>query len=255
MTPVLPRTLPRALPLLMAAPLALGLAALPALAQQAAPAAPPATPPAVLNVTGTGIASSAPDLALVTLGVTTEATAAADAMSQNNGKQTAVIDALKAAGIEARDLQTTGLRLDQRMAYPDGQAPRIEGYTAANMVVAQVRDLDGLGAALDAAIGAGATNLQGLEFQREDDRAQRDEARSNAVADALHRAQVMAEAADVTLGPIISITELDDTNRGPMPMFARMGGAAAEAAMPVEAGETAISVSVAVQFTLLPKAD
>ncbi len=249
MTSIPTRALPR---LLILAPLALALAPLAAPAALAQPAEAPAAAPqaATITVTGHGEASGAPDMAVVTLGVRTEGEDAAGTLAANNDKQAAVIAALKEAGIEARDVQTSGLSLDQRMSYPDGQAPQLVGYAASNMVTVRVRDLEALGALLDKAITAGATNLANLQFQREDDAALLDDARQAAVADAIHRATLYAEAAGVALGPVRAIREAPaHMPPQPMPMMARMA-ADAQSAVPVEAGELGLSVEITVEFAL-----
>lgn len=236
----------RALPLLILAPLALAVAPLAVPAALARPAA----EARIVTVTGHGEASAAPDMAIASLGVRTDGEDAAGTLAQNNTTQAAVIAALKEAGIEARDVQTSGLSLDQRMNYPDGSAPVLAGYTASNMVTVRVRALEDLGALLDKAIGAGATNLAGLEFQREDDAALLDEARKAAVADAVHRATLYAEAAGVTLGPVRAIHEAPpQMPPRPMPMMAR-AASDAQSAVPVEAGEMSLSVDITVEFSL-----
>lgn len=239
----------RTLPLLILAPLALAMAPLAVPMALAQPAGAPAPQAGTISVTGHGEASGAPDMAVVSLGVRTEGADAAGTLSENNGRQAAVIAALKEAGIEARDVQTSGLSLDQRMNYPDGKAPELVGYAASNMVTVQVRDLDTLGALLDKAIGAGATSLAGLEFRREDDAALLDAARQAAVADAIHRATLYAEAAGVKLGPVRAISEATaQAQPSPVPMV-RMA-AAAQSSVPVEAGELGLSVDITVEFAL-----
>ncbi len=248
MTPIPTRALPR---LLVLAPLALVLAPLtvPAALAQATDAAAPAPQAGTISVTGRGEASGAPDMAVISLGVQTEGEDAAGTLAANNEKQAAVLAALKEAGVEARDLQTSGLSLSQRMSYPDGQAPQLVGYSASNMVTVRVRDLDALGDLLDKAITAGATNLANLEFQREDDAALMDDARQAAVTDAIHRATLYAEAAGVKLGPVLSISETPaQIPPRPVPMMARM--AAETQAVPVEAGELGLTVEITVEFAL-----
>lgn len=242
------RALPR---LLVLAPLALVLAPLtvPAALAQATDAAAAAPQAGIISVTGRGQASGAPDMAVISLGVQTEGEDAAGTLAANNEKQAAVLAALKAAGVEARDLQTSGLSLNQRMSYPDGQAPQLVGYSASNMVTVRVRDLEALGAVLDQAITAGATNLANLEFQREDDAALMDEAREAAVTDAIHRATLYAAAAGVTLGPVLSISETPaQVPQRPVPVMARM--AADAQSVPVEAGELGLTVEITVEFAL-----
>lgn len=250
MTSTPTRTLPR---LLLLAPLALVLAPLtvPAALAQTADAADtlPAPQAGTISVTGRGEASGTPDMAMINLGVQTEGEDAAGTLAANNDKQAAVIAALKEAGVEARDLQTSGLSLSQRMAYPDGQAPQLVGYSASNMVTVRARDLDALGTLLDKAITAGATNLASLEFRREDDAALLDEARQAAIADAIHRATLYAEAAGVKLGPVRAISETPaQLTPRPVPMMARMS--ADTQAVPVEAGELGLSVEITVEFAL-----
>lgn len=211
-----------------------------------------ASKPATISVTGRGEAYAAPDMAVIRVGVMTEAADAAGAMSDNNGKQAAIIDALKAAGIEARDMQTSDLSLDQRIAYPEKEAPRIEGYRASNMLTVRVRDLEKLGEILDATIQAGATNLVDLNFQRDDNKALQDDARKAAVEDAVSRATIMAEAAGVKLGAIRMIDEGSaQMPPRPMAMMARAGMADMESSVPVQAGEMVISTDVRVVFELV----
>lgn len=231
--------------LALALPLALLPLGTPALAQGIATQA---DAPGTLSVSGRGEARAAPDLAIMRLGVRSEGEDAGSTLRANSAAQAAVIDALKEAGIEARDIQTAELSLDQRMAYPDNAAPRITGYTASNMVAVQLRDLDRLGEILDMAIGAGATNLADLQFTRQDDAELRDQARKAAVEDALHRAQLYAEAAGVSLGEIRSISEVTLASPGPRPM-AMMARRESDS-VPVEAGELGLSAEIRMEFTL-----
>ena len=99
-------------------------------------------------------------------------------MAQNATRQQAVIDALKAEGIEARDIQTSGLNLSPRMVFAEGQPPKLSGYTAQNMVTVRVRDLARLGPVLDKLVETGANEINGIGFAREDMEAARDEARA-----------------------------------------------------------------------------
>lgn len=242
------RALPR---LLILAPLALALAPLatPAALAQAGDTVAALSQAGSIRVMGRGEASAAPDMAVISLGVQTEGKDAAGTLAANNQRQAAVIAALKEAGVAARDVQTSGLSLNQRMSYPDGQAPQLVGYSASNMVTVRVRDLGTLGDLLDRAITAGATNLANLEFRREDDAALMDAARQAAVTDAIHRASLYAEAAGVTLGPVLSISETPaQMQPRPVPMMARM--AADAQSMPVEAGELGLNVEITVEFAL-----
>ena len=202
-----------------------------------------------LSVTAEGSARIAPDMATISLGVTTQAETAAQALTQNSAAQQAVIDKLKAEGVAESDIQTSGLNLSPVQAYPEGQAPVVTGYQVSNIVTVQMRDLDKLGTLLDALVAEGANQVQGISFGREDTQSAEDEARVDAIAEARRRAEVMAQAAGVKVGPIVSISE-GAAGPGPMPMMMR---AQAASGAPVEAGELTVTAQVNVIFSLLPE--
>lgn len=234
----------------VAAVLALGAGA--AAAQPVPPHMKPGPHPGTVSAAGEGRSFVAPDLATVSVGVTTQAPTAAQAMTDNNAKQARVIEAVKAQGIEARDLQTQGLNLSPLQDYSrENQPPVISGYQAQNIVSARVHDLAKLGPLLDALIAAGATDVQGVSFSREDDTAARDEARAAAVSDARHRAEVMAQAGGMQLGPLLSLGE-GDNQGGPVPMMRAYEAKAAGASTPVEAGEMVLTTQVNGVWALVP---
>ncbi|MDO5371419.1 SIMPL domain-containing protein, partial [Paracoccus sp. (in: a-proteobacteria)] len=208
--------------------------------------------PATINVQGEGRASVAPDLATVSLGVTTQAPTAAQAMADNAARQTAVIEALRAQGVAPADLQTQGLNLSPIQDYSrEGQPPVITGYQAQNIVTARIRDLPRLGEMLDAMVGAGATDVQGIGFSREDAAATEDRARTAAVTEARRRAGVIAEAAGMEVGPLLSLTDTSMSG-SPRPMAMMARAAEADASTPVETGELTLTAQVTGVWTLLP---
>lgn len=201
-----------------------------------------------ITVTGEGTVEAKPDLATINLGVTTEGTTAAEAMAANSLQLGAVLEQLRAAGIEERDLQTSGLSLNPNWQQPQGEmTPRIVGYLAMNQLTVRVRDLKALGSVLDRTIQDGANTFNGLTFGLADPVPALNEARKRAVADAMARAKLLADAAGLALGPVVSITE---GGAGiPMPMF-RAADAEFSRAVPVAAGEITSSASVTMIFEL-----
>lgn len=206
-----------------------------------------------ISVTGEGQAVTQPDMATINLGVTTQGDTAAAAMSQNSERQGAVIAALTGAGIEERDIQTSGLNLNPLMDYSsEGQPPRITGYQAQNIVTVRVRDLDALGGTLDALVTAGANEINGITFGRDDSAAIEDDARRDAVTNARHRAEIMAEAAGLTLGRVLSMRDMVFVSGGPEPMMMRGAmDAAAAKQVPVQGGELTVTAQVEMQFALM----
>jgi uncharacterized protein len=205
--------------------------------------------PATISVSGEGRVATSPDMAMISLGVTTFGDTAAAAMAKNSEEQAKVMANLTAAGIEAKDIQTTGLMLNPNWSYDSsGGAGTINGYTAMNMVNVRVRALDGLGGVLDAAIKDGANTLNGLTFGVADPQPVNDEARKRAVADAQRKAALLAEAAGVKLGAVIAISE-QTGYADPSPMF-RAEASAAPSGVPVAGGEVAMTVMVNVTWAL-----
>ncbi len=227
----------RFLPMILVAA-TVGLAG-PAMAQEGAG-------PRTITVTGAGEAVAVPDMATITIGVTERnvgAEAAADAVATQIGEVMELLDSL---GIEPRDRQTTGLTLrpvyaDRANTYDERE---VVAFEASNMLRTRVRDLDALGDVLGQVIAQGANRLEGLEFGFAEPVPLEDAARRDAVQDAMARAELYAEAAGVTLGPVMSIRE-GGGGGGPVPMM-RM--ADAMESMPVAAGESAVGASVTVVF-------
>lgn len=204
--------------------------------------------PATISVTGEGTVSTAPDLATVSLGVTTTALTAGAAMSANSTALAAVLARLTAAGVAARDMQTSNLTLNPNWVNNDsGSTSTIAGYTASNILTVQVRALDKLGAVLDGSITDGANTLNGVTFGVAEPRPAMDEARKKAVADAIARATLLVEAAGAKLGPIVAMTESSGLSQ-PMPMF-RME-ADTTGSVPTAGGEVGLTASVTMVFEL-----
>ena len=199
-----------------------------------------------ITVTGFAAVDVVPDMATISLGVTTQSPMAAEAMSANSAALAAVMARLTEAGVAARDMQTSNLSLYPNwVSYDSNVAPKIDGYIATNILTVRVRALETTGAVLDAVITEGANTLNGLTFGLSAPRPAEDAARKAAVADAIARATLLVTAAGVGLGPIVSISEGAGVEP-PMPMFDRV----AEASVPVASGEISVSASVTVVFEI-----
>lgn len=200
-----------------------------------------------ITIIGEASIAATPDMATISLGVTTEGMTAAEAMAANSKALSAVIERLKAAGIAENDLQTSNLSLSPNwVGYDSGQTPTISNYMAMNMLNVRVRDLDALGSVLDASIADGANTLNGITFELSAPRPVQDEARKAAVADAAAKAGLYAEAAGVKLGKVVSISEQQNYN-GPVPVFME---AKAASPVPVATGQIALQTSVTVTYEI-----
>jgi uncharacterized protein len=230
---------------LAAAIMAAALFGAPALAE-IAPAE--TAPPAVISVTGEATISVAPDLAQIDGGVTTEAKTAREASDANNAAMGKVLLALKGAGIEEKDFQTSRLSLQPQSA-PSRNGPgpsTIVGYRASNHVTIRLHEVTKVASVIDTLVAAGANDIGGIGFMVSKASKLLDEAREQAVADARRKAEIYAKAAGVTLGVPLSISE--GGAPGPMP-FRKMAAPMAAAA-PVAQGEETLAVTVSVTWAI-----
>lgn len=217
----------------------------------------PALADGKLTVSGIGIARSAPDMATITTGVTTQSATAREALDANTEAMNELIAVLREAGLESRDIQTTDFTVSPQYVYSDQRdesgfslPPQIAGYQVSNAVSIAVRDLDNLGSVLDRAISVGANTINGIAFSVENPTELLAEARRNAVSEARAKAETYADAAGVTLGSIDIISE-QDGYIPPQPVLqAARAEVAFDNAVPVEAGESTYSVTVTITWEL-----
>lgn len=209
--------------------------------------------PRILSVSGRGQVTLSPDLAYVTIGVRSENAEAKAAVDANNTQTQAVVDALLAFGIDQDDIQTLNFNI---YSYEDFNQPFDEKpplkYSVENSVYVTVRDIDGLGDLLSAAIDAGANNIWGVQFDVADKTEALSDARALAVENANEKAAELAGLAEVELGQILSISASGGGNY-PTPYGVGGGGLAVaeeSAAVPVSPGQINVSVEVSIVFEI-----
>lgn len=201
-----------------------------------------------ITVSATGTVDATPDLARIQTGVITEAETAAQALSGNSQAMAKLIGGLKESAIEAKDIQTSSFRVEPRYTNPrDGQAPEINGYRVVNEVQVVVRDITKLGAILDALVKLGANQMNGLSFDVSKAETLKDDARKQAIENALRRAKLLAAAAGAEVGDVIAISE-EVSHGGPRP-YAMARSAKADM-VPIEGGSETLEARVTVTWAL-----
>ena len=223
-----------------AAILAGALLAAPALAQTAGPAS--------ISVTGEATVSVPPDLAQVEAGVTSDAKTAREASEANNAAMGKLLLALKAANIDQKDIQTSRLSLQAQYAPNRAGPSAVAGYRASNRVTVRLHDVTKVASTIDMLVGAGATDIGGINFMVSQASKLLDDARAQAIADARRKAEIYAKAAGVTLGAPLSIAEEGSA----APVFRAKMVAAPMAATPVAQGEETLSITVSVSWAIKP---
>jgi uncharacterized protein YggE len=207
-----------------------------------------------ISATGTGRAFGEPDIAFINVGVNVQRETVEQARNDAAAAQEAVIDSLKGNGIADEDIQTVGYSVYPQYDYSRNTSQgEIVGYVVSNTVTAKIRDLDTTGKVLDDATAAGGNDavVQGVSFTIDDPTELQEEARREAVDMARKQAEQLADAAGISLGDIVSISE----NGGYFPS-PRTGGAAFDSAAqvpvetPIEPGQVEVNISVNIQFAI-----
>jgi uncharacterized protein len=202
-----------------------------------------ATPSAgtVITVIGNGSVDATPDRASFNFGVTSQGATAAEALSRNASEARSIVDALKKSGVDPSDIQTTQVSLWPQTS---SNGTRIVGYQASNSVQITA-GLGRSGALVDAAVHAGANNVDGPTLDTADKSSLYDEALKQALGDARGKAQALADAAGLTLGAALKVNE-GGSSVPPVPMYAAARDATS---VPIEAGTQQIQASVTVSYS------
>jgi uncharacterized protein YggE len=215
------------------------------------PAAVPTQPQIV--VTGSGETRVTPDRAVINIGVYSRATTAAAAARDNARKQQAIIDTLLALGFTREQISTVNYNVNPEMRHiPQSGRSEVIGYTVSNTVRVDVRRLDQIGPAIDAALAKGANQIHGLDFYVFN----ADEPRRRALTQAIERARAdaesMARAAGGSLGGLLEIS----TGFTPIPIrrqeMAMAGRVQADVATPIEPGEEILRAVVTTRWQFVP---
>lgn len=203
----------------------------------------PAPQPPFIAASAVGEARIVPDRAMLTVAVESQAPTAAKAGTDNAARQTRVIDAVKAAGVAAAQIRTSGYNVFPEYAQGDGRAPRITGYRAHNSVLIEVRDIAAVGKIIDAALAAGANNIGSMSLFASNTDGARKEALQKAVAKARTEAEAVASAAGGSLGALL---ELSIEPYGmPQPLMRQaVANMAMADATPIETGELTVNAMV-----------
>ena len=201
----------------------------------------------VVSVTGEGKIVVTPDLAYIDLGVQTKNKDAQKAQQENATQMTAVIDAVKKAGIKAEDIKTTGYNIYQTYDYTPNSEVRNEYYQVNNIVNIKIKDINAVGKIIDVATAAGANNVNSIRFTVSDDSKYYSEALKLAMANANTKASAIMSTFNKKPGLPLSVSEVSyggGVYYDYAPAKAMMEGAAT----PIESGEITITATVNVGY-------
>lgn len=203
----------------------------------------------VITMTGRASVGAAPDKVEISLGVSSKAETARDALTLNTANMNNVLKTLKDNGIEEKFIQTSNFSIQPDYEhFRDGRTPKIRGYRVSNSVKVLVEEIDKVGPLLDKVVSSGSNQINGIRFLVSKEDELKDEARKSAVAVATRKAKLYAEAAGVKLGDVIMITESSHGGGHPVPIARTLAKEAN--AVPIAGGEQQLSVSVTMSWEL-----
>ena len=203
-----------------------------------------------LDVNATGEVTRVPDVAIISAGVVSRSTTATGALQDTANRMSRVLAALKRAGIEDRDIQTSNVSLNPEYRYVENQPPRLVGYTASNTVTVRFRDVRNSGKILDALVAQGSNQINGPTLTVDKPESALDEARTKAIAIGRARAELYARSLGLRVVRVVSVNESGGSYPvpPPMPMYARADMAQAKTS--IEPGEQKLQVNLAMTFEL-----
>ena len=236
---------------MLAAALMLGAAAIPSAAHAQQATIAQTIVGTRLDINAVGEVTRVPDLAVISAGVVSRSANASTALQDTADKMERVLSALKRAGVESRDVQTSNVSLNPEYRYPENQAPQLVGYTASNSVTVRFRDLKNSGKVLDALVAQGANQISGPSLVVDKPQAALDEARAKAIAIGRERADIYAHGLGMRVVRVVAIGESGGYYAPPPPPPAPMMAMERSAAYSkIEAGEQKLQVTLAMTFEL-----
>ena len=205
-----------------------------------------------LDINASGEVTRVPDLAVISAGVVSRSATASAALQDTADKMTRVIAALKRAGVQDRDIQTSNVSLNPEYRYPENQSPQLVGYTASNSVTVRFHDIRNSGKILDALVAQGANQISGPSMTVEKPEAALDVARAKAVAIGRARAELYARSLGLRVVRIVSVNESGGyyAPPPPAPPAVAMMARGERDYTPVQPGEQKLQVNLAMTFEL-----
>ena len=203
-----------------------------------------------LDISATGEVSRVPDVAIISAGVVSRAATASAALSDAADRMGRVLAALKRAGVDDRDVQTSNVSLNPDYRYPENQSPQLVGYTASNTVTVKFRDIRNSGKILDALVGVGANQINGPNLTVDKPEAALDEARAKAIAAGRARAELYARSLGLRVARVVAVSESGGYAPPPPPPMPMMMARGERDSTTIQPGEQKLQVSLTMTFEL-----
>lgn len=201
--------------------------------------------PHTIRVSAVGVQQAQPDIAILEFGVETIGKTAGDALKNNKNTMIKTIDALKNNQIDPKDIQTSDLSIYQNF----NQKENREYYHISNNVNVKIRQIQNIGKIFDEVIALGANVSRGIRFDNTNKFPYQDAAREKAVKLAIEKAKILAKAANVNLGEILSINESEE-NLIPLNRSIMLSNSVGSQNTPIASGSLDYNVKVDMIFAI-----
>lgn len=202
-----------------------------------------------VTFTGQGKVLASPDVAVINLSIVTESASSKNAQDLNTTKSNAVVSFLKDQGVADKDIKTTSYNIYPQYRYPQYEQPQISGYQVNQTIEAKIRDLGAVSKTIDGVVGAGANQVNSLNFTIENPEALQAQAREIAIKKAKEKASVLRGQIGINLGRIINFSEITG-GYTPYPTYDRAMGMGGGGGPSLPAGENEIIVDVSLTYQI-----
>lgn len=209
----------------------------------------PLIPPGIIT-TGDATVRVKPDAAIVTAGAVVTGSSADEAQTVLSARIATVLERAKGLGIADADTKTTTYRIDPQYAYDPGRAPRLVGYQGTQQIAFTLHAPDTVGKAMDTLLQADGATTATVTFTVLDTKAVQATARTQAIEDARAKADAMARTAGVTLGRVMSVSDVALPVTVDSTTFSALVKSPTAAPAQLPPGELQLVVRVQVQFEI-----
>lgn len=208
--------------------------------------------PQQITVTGEGKAYAKPDIAMVSLGMHSEAQKSQEAVDKNNQIMNAIIKSVKDLGVDEKDIRTTNYNLTPLYDYTE-MGRIFKGYSLDQQLQVKIRNFEKISDILDAATSGGANTVGDLQFTIDNPEAARAEARAKAIEQAKEKAVSLFAQSGLKMGKLINVYEggYGGCGLGCMAPAYGMGGAMekdASIAPQIQSGQTEVNSTVTLTY-------
>lgn len=208
-------------------------------------------PEHTITVESQGKVTVTPDIATTNMGMTAEAPTVAEAQEKNTNTMNALIERLKALGIDSKDIQTSNYNVWPQYNYTEKEGQVLRGYQVSQNVSVKIRNLQNANKVLALAGEVGINNVSGITFTIDDRDVYKAKAREIALKKVQDKAAALSASLGVRIVGVVSYNESEGSqNDYPLYKSNMVAESAPVAAPSIEPGTTDVILTVNVTYEI-----